>query len=86
MPHFQLQLRQITKHGGMVRGKGVAVHIRHPMAESSGAAQGLPLALPIAGDVAVALANTAHTTQGNRPPAASIAFTPAVASSTSPRA
>ena len=73
MAHLQLQLRQIPEHGGVVCGEGVAADIRHPVAEPGGTAQGLPLALPVAGDVAVALADAPHTTQGNRPPAACLA-------------
>ena len=73
MAHLQLQLRQITKHGGMIRGEGVAADIRHPVEEPGGTAQGLPLALPVAGDEPLALADAPHTTQGNRTPAARLA-------------
>ena len=73
MAHLQLQLREIPEHGGVVRGEGVAAHIRHPVAEPGGTAQGLPLALPVAGDEPLALADAPHATQGNRPPAARLA-------------
>ena len=71
--HLQLQLREIPEHGGMVRSEGVAAHIRYPVAEPGGTAQGLPSALPVARDVAVALADAPHATQGDSTPAARLA-------------
>ena len=71
--HLQLQLREIPEHGGMVRGERVAAHIRHPVTEPGGTAQGLPPPFPVAGNVAVALADAPHATQGNRTPAARLA-------------
>ncbi len=68
-----LRSGEIPEHGRMVRSEGVAAHIRYPVAEPGGTAQGLPPPFPVAGNVAVALAYAPHATQGNRTPAARLA-------------
>lgn len=53
VPHFQLQLRQIAKVGGVITRKGVAAHIRYPAGNPSRTTECMPAVLPVARHVAI---------------------------------